>query len=135
VAATGNPKAIMNYTRFEEEIVLWYGIILQGWTYKKFVNPSELSSSVPALSKLNDALKSGKCKFVQLSPEEKKKRFEAYQEKLTTGEIQPFQRKRRSDAGSRREGYKKVKVTGHEDGGGEDVSLPKSSEFVESDED
>jgi len=131
----------MNYARFEEEIVLRYGIILEGWTYEKFVNPSELSSSLPGLTKLHDALKSGECRFVKLSADERKARMEKYQEKLSSGEIQQFQRKRRCDAGVRREGYKKAKIDGKfgsgndvNDSGEEEVG-PKSTEFVDSDRD
>ncbi|KAF8179466.1 hypothetical protein BJ912DRAFT_802643, partial [Pholiota molesta] len=89
----------MNYCHYEEDIVLRYGVVLEGWTYDKFINPSELSTSIPPLTELYDALKSGACKFVKLTPAEKKERMVAYQAKLKAGEIQGKKRKVRSDAG------------------------------------
>jgi len=131
----------MNYAQFEKEIVLRYRIILEGWTYEKFINPSKLSLSLPGLTKLHNALKSGLCKFVKLSADERKARMEKYQEKLSSEEIQLFQRKRRCDAGVRQKGYKKAKIDGKfgsgnddNDSGEEEVG-PKSTEFVDSDRD
>jgi hypothetical protein len=49
VDITGNPKALMRYANYEEEIVIRYGIKLEGWTYENLKNPSELSSSLPPL--------------------------------------------------------------------------------------
>ncbi|PPQ75355.1 hypothetical protein CVT25_005593, partial [Psilocybe cyanescens] len=46
VEITGNPNAVMHYVRFEEDIVLRYGIDLVGYTYEKLVNPSLLSTSI-----------------------------------------------------------------------------------------
>jgi hypothetical protein len=108
VEITGNPKAVMQYSRYEEDIVQRYGIVLEGWTYENLVNPSELSSSLPPLTILLEALKSGDCKFVKLSAAERKEREAAYQAKIASGEVVLVKRKHRSDAGIPR---KKVKVT------------------------
>jgi hypothetical protein len=54
----------MNYINYEEAIVQRYGIELVGWTYDKFVNPSEFSSALGPLRKLIDAINAGECKFV-----------------------------------------------------------------------
>jgi hypothetical protein len=102
VAITNNPKAIMHYTRYEEEIVQRYGIELQGWTYEKLINPSELSSTLPPLKALRDALVSETCKFVKLTAAGRKKREEAYMASIASGEVELRKRKRRSDAGIRK---------------------------------
>ena len=89
----------MHYAQYEEEIVQRYGIELEGWTYEKLTNPSDLSSSLPPLKALRDAIISGTCKFVKLTAAEKKKREAAYMAKIKSGEIELRKRKRRSDAG------------------------------------
>lgn len=89
----------MHYAQYEEEIVQRYGIELEGWTYEKLTNPSDLSSSLPPLKALQDAIISGTCKFVKLTAAEKKKREAAYMAKIKSGEIELRKRKRRSDAG------------------------------------
>ena len=95
-------KAVMNYARYEEEIVQRYGIELRGWTYEKIMNPSLFTSSLPPLMTLRDALVEGTCKFVKLTAAERKERETAYMEKVKSGEVEVRKRKRRSDAGSRK---------------------------------
>ncbi|OCH84194.1 hypothetical protein OBBRIDRAFT_839892 [Obba rivulosa] len=90
VEITGNLKAIMNYVNYEKDIVLRYGIELQGWTHEKFVNPSDLSMSLPPLEKLHAAIKSGDC---------------PYYNKLEEGSVP--QRKKRKDAGKPRGSHAK----------------------------
>lgn len=97
---TGNSKATMNYINFECDIVARYGIDLVGWTYEKFVNPSEMSTSLPPLQKLYTALEDGSCHFVKLTPTEHKERTEKYNLALEDGQAQP--RKKRKDAGKTR---------------------------------
>ena len=92
----------MHYTRYDEEIVQRYGIELQGWTYEKLMNPSTLSSSLPPLKVLHDALVKGTCKFVKLSQAEREAHEAAYMAKIASGEVELRKRKRRSDAGSKR---------------------------------
>jgi len=55
-----------------------YGIELQGWTYERIMNPTLLSSSLPPLMALWDALVAGTCKFVKLTAAERKEREVAY---------------------------------------------------------
>ena len=73
VEITGNPNAVMQYVNYEEAIIQRYGIELKGWTYDNFVNPSELSTSLPSLQKLLNAINTGDCKFVKLTAEERHK--------------------------------------------------------------
>ncbi|KAJ6570736.1 hypothetical protein B0H10DRAFT_1964571 [Mycena sp. CBHHK59/15] len=57
VEITGDKRAQMQYVWYEEDIVLKYGVILVGWTFPEIVNPSELSTSIPGLQELYDAIK------------------------------------------------------------------------------
>ena len=79
----------MHYIQNHKEIVQWYKVKLVGWTHLTFANPSELSTSLPPLQILLDAIKSGQCKFVQLTPKEYKKEDDEYHEKLKNGDIIP----------------------------------------------
>lgn len=130
----------MHYTRYEEEIVQRYGIDLQGWTYEKLINPSKLSSSIPPLKALRDALVTGTCKFVKLTAAEKKEREATYMASIKSGEVELRKRKRRSDAGIRKKSKRARKEDGNtssEDNEDEDmddgVALrnPKSQEFID----
>ncbi|PPQ82115.1 hypothetical protein CVT25_014277 [Psilocybe cyanescens] len=134
---TGNPHTVMHYLCFEEDIVLRYGIDLVGYTYKKLMNPSDLSTSLPLLKALLDALENGTCKFVKLSAQELKKRQDAYNTKLISGEIEPHKRKRRSDAGVKQKG-KHAHVNNAADRDEEEgesnidvIEHPKNSEFID----
>jgi len=129
----------MHYTRYEEEIVQRYGIELQGWTYETLVNPSTLSSSLPPLKVLHDALLAGTCKFVKLMAVERKAREAAYMAKIASGEVELCKRKRRSDAGIRKKSKRAHKDNdandeeNDDDDGNEDEAshVPKSREIVE----
>lgn len=101
VEITGNPNAVMQYVNYEEAIIQWYGIELQGWTYDKFVNPSELSTSLPLLQELLNAINDGDCKFVKLTAKEFCKQLETYKKKIASGELKVHERKTQSDAGKR----------------------------------
>ena len=67
VEITGNRKAVMQYVNYEVDIVQRYGIVLEGWTFNRFVNLSELSTALPPLQKLLDAINDGSCKFIRLT--------------------------------------------------------------------
>ncbi|KAJ7683511.1 hypothetical protein B0H14DRAFT_3535116 [Mycena olivaceomarginata] len=56
----------MEYVHHEESIILHYGVKLVGWTADKFVNPSDLSSSLGALTTLRNALQNSECKWEKL---------------------------------------------------------------------
>jgi hypothetical protein len=101
----------MQYVNYEEAIVQRYGIELQGWTYDKLVNPSELSTAVDPLRKLLNAINSGDCKFVKLMAEERRKRQETYNAKIASGELKARTRKTRSDSGKKK---KRIAVEGPE---------------------
>ncbi|EMD35107.1 hypothetical protein CERSUDRAFT_97023 [Gelatoporia subvermispora B] len=98
--ASDHPGAIMNYITFERDIVLRYSIDLKGWPLEKFVNPSELSTSIPPLLSLKEALDNGTCHFVKLNAVQLAEREEKYRAALESGTEQP--RKKRKDAGKSR---------------------------------
>jgi len=66
------------------------------------VNPSQLSSGLPSLEKLHNAIQTGKCKFRTLPRGELDIRCEEYDWKIMNGEIQERHRKERSDKGKKR---------------------------------
>lgn len=112
----------MQYANYEEDIVQRYGIELQGWTYEKFVNPSELSTAIGPLRGLMDAIKNGDCKFVKLTAEERRKRKETYRAKVDSGEVKARKRKRRSDYGTKKKRKGKGKEVADDDEESEDES-------------
>lgn len=93
----------MHYIGYEDKIVQRYGVELVGWTYENFVNPSELSTLLPGLKKLLDAINDGTCKFVKLSPLELKARRQDHQKAIDDGSAPASKtRKPRKDRGTKR---------------------------------
>ena len=99
---TGDPKATMKYVDYEELVVIKHGVELQGWTFDKFACPSSLSTSLPGLRKLLNAINNGDCKFVKLSPLEIKKRRDEREKRIEDGTITAKVRKTRKDVGTKR---------------------------------
>ena len=92
----------MQYANYEEAIVLKYGIEMVGWTHNKFCNPSELSNSLEPLRTLLEALSNQTCKFVRLSPAERRAREAKYRADVASGALQVKKRKTRKDVGFKR---------------------------------
>ena len=106
----------MHYADYEEKIVQRYGVELIGWTYEKLVNPSELSTSLPGLRQLLEAIKTGSCKFIKLTQAQLKQRREEHQKAIEDGSLPaPKTRKPRKDRGSKRKRTEDDKENG-EDG-------------------
>ena len=105
----------MQYVNYEEGIIQRYGVELTGWTYEKFVNPSELSTAVEPLRKLVDAINAGDCKFVKLTTEERRERLASYRAKIAAGELKARERKTRSDAGTKKRKRKAVNNVSEDD--------------------
>ncbi|KAI0702842.1 hypothetical protein BC835DRAFT_1303302 [Cytidiella melzeri] len=125
VELTGNPSIKMNYVNFEEQIVQRYGLAIVGWPANvHFVNPSDLSDSLPPLQGLCDALTNGSCKFVRLTAAEVKARRERVAADVAAGTIAPRKaRKPRKDAGVPR---RSRKSTAEDENGGEESLSSKS---------
>ncbi|KAF8228525.1 hypothetical protein L208DRAFT_1290909 [Tricholoma matsutake] len=92
----------MNYVNYEEAIVQHYSIELIGWTYNRFISPSEFSSALGPLQAMIDAINASGCKFMKLSAKECRKHLEAYKAKITAGELKAHERKTHSDAGKKK---------------------------------
>ncbi|KAJ7506452.1 hypothetical protein B0H11DRAFT_1657605, partial [Mycena galericulata] len=92
----------MDYTYHEESIVLKHGVELVGWTADRFVNPSELSSSLAVLTTLRDAIKNGDCKWVRLEPAERRARKVKWLADVAAGTVTARARNPRSDIGKKR---------------------------------
>lgn len=122
-------KVEMKYIWYKEDIVQRYGIELRGWTFEKIMNPTLLSSSLPPLMALRDALVAGTCKFVKLTAAQRKEREAAYMEKINSGEIEAWKRKQRSDAGTVKKSKRaRPEVDAANDGTN---SAHKTQEFIE----
>lgn len=139
VNITGDKKATMKYTEYEELIVLKYGIELQGWTYNKFMCPSLLSASLPSLQALLNAIDNGKCKFIKLTPVEVKMCHEERQKQITEGTIPVKQWKQCSNICTKRP-WKKTRDSAVGADDTEEDKCPhkrqaaKSAEAVDSDQ-
>jgi hypothetical protein len=93
----------MNYVNYEAEVVLRYGVVLEGWPEGiEFACPSKLGNNVGVLTCLKDAVVSDICKFRSLSASEKCKYQEKYDAQVTSGEVIPSVQKTRKDAGHKR---------------------------------
>jgi hypothetical protein len=99
----------MNYTNFHHQVVLRYSVDIKGWPLGKFANPTDPGNSLPPLLELREALTSGRCHFVKLTPAELSAKIGAYQGRVASGEVVPPARKKRSDAGRSRKTLKTLK--------------------------
>ena len=144
---TGDEKAVMQYVNYDELIIQKYGVELQGWTFDKLFSPSQLSTSLPGLRRLLDAINNGDCKFVKLGPLEVKKRREELQKKQDDGIVPVKTRKPRKDRGTKRPRTKGKKTAANDaedddDEGGSDEEeerprkrrAPKSAETIPEDD-
>ena len=117
----------MNYLNFERDIVVKYGIDIVGWTYETFINPSEMSTSLPPLRKLSDAIKDGTCRFVRLSQSEHRAREKEYFRKVDAGEVAT--RKERQDKGVPR--GKRTHAEANDDNDSDDEGPSGSTQHTE----
>ncbi|KAJ6626527.1 hypothetical protein B0H10DRAFT_1998713 [Mycena sp. CBHHK59/15] len=99
---TGEPNTQMQYINYEEDLVHRYGVIIVGWMFDKLISPSDMSTSLPTLQELLNALKSGKCHFVKLTPEELKERKAKFRADVVAGLVKAKERAPRNDKGVKR---------------------------------
>jgi len=92
---------VIQYVNYDE-LIQKYGAKLQGWTFEKLVNPSLLSTALPGLCRLLDAINNGDCKFIKLSPLKVKKHREELQKNQDEGIAPVKARKPRKDRGTKR---------------------------------
>jgi len=91
----------MNYANYDTAIVERYKVKLIGWTYEKFVNPSQIGT-MTEICKLRDALKSGVCQWIRLGTAQVQAHSNTLQERRENGEIIGRPRRQRSDKGKSR---------------------------------
>lgn len=94
-------KITMHYVNYEDAIVQRYSVKLVGWTHSKFINPADINS-VPDIRALRDALRSGACHWIRLSPQELQHHTAEVEARRQQGEIVGKKRKERSDKGMKR---------------------------------
>ena len=121
----------MQYVNYEEQIVIRYVIKLDGWTYENFRNPSEFSSSLPPLQELSDAIDNGTCKFVKLTPAEKKQFEHEFNTKVQAGQVILRKRKIRKDAGKKKAKRCRTNLKGGVAGDGESTDESEEEEEEE----
>ncbi|KAJ7783596.1 hypothetical protein DFH07DRAFT_685027, partial [Mycena maculata] len=92
----------MQYVWYEEDIVHKYLIVLLGWTFPELVNPSELSTSLPTLQELHNALKEGTCYFKKLTAQELEAHKADWLKNIKAGVIERKNRSTCSDKGIKR---------------------------------
>ncbi|KAJ6620825.1 hypothetical protein B0H10DRAFT_1945855 [Mycena sp. CBHHK59/15] len=99
VDTTHDANAKMVYTWYEQDIVQRYGVVLEGWTAPRFVNPSELSTSLSILHTLLDDVKSEASKFRKLTPAEAEACKEKWDADVAAGRATAKSRAPRNDIG------------------------------------
>ncbi|KAJ7189797.1 hypothetical protein GGX14DRAFT_408549 [Mycena pura] len=93
------PDARMAYTWHEEDVVQQYGVVLEGWTPDRFVDPSDLSTSLAILCTLLEALWARDCTFRKLGPTEAAERRKKWEEEVEAGLVTAKHRAPCCDAG------------------------------------
>jgi hypothetical protein len=123
---TGNitqvKKLEMNYANYETSIVQAYSVQLINWPLERgVVSPSQITNTAD-MRKLRNALKSGECKWRQLTAAEVKAHADELDARRAGGEVVGKPRKWRSDAG--------VKRKQREDGADKENERPKKQKKV-----
>ena len=64
-----SPKAVMNYTNYDTQVIQKYQCKVVGWTFNKFISPFDIHT-VDDLRTLRDALRCGACFWVRMTKAE-----------------------------------------------------------------
>lgn len=70
IEATGDPKAVMSYANYQQNIVEKYHVVLEGWPFPVLRNLSQESAPNSTLVQLLRSLRIGDCYFRKLSVDE-----------------------------------------------------------------
>ncbi|KIM81189.1 hypothetical protein PILCRDRAFT_504494 [Piloderma croceum F 1598] len=97
----------MEFRHYEKKIVEEKGIVITGWTYHKFVSPSDFKK-LADIKELYDAIRAGTCKATQLSSEDWQARIVSNKLRAAHGEPvyapePPASKKRKTSACDARE--------------------------------
>ncbi|KAF8163728.1 hypothetical protein B0H34DRAFT_650411 [Crassisporium funariophilum] len=121
---TKEKTAVMAYEKYEIDIMQKYKVKLVGWTFgTKIVSPYNIHS-VGDLRTLTEALRSGSCRWVNMSPLEATKHAADYERRKADGEVVEKKRKRRSDADTVKGPRKKPGINDTANEEGEAVAGP-----------
>jgi hypothetical protein len=102
-AAAKKTNAVMSYIHYKRDVVLRYGVILEGWPEDiEFACPSKLGNNLSILTRLRDAVVAGSCSFRPLTAAEQRHAQEEYDSQVAGGEVIQPVRKTRKDAGQKR---------------------------------
>jgi hypothetical protein len=92
----------MNYANYEVSIVQAYNVKLIGWPLDgDVVSPAQITNTTD-MRKLRNALKSGECRWKQLTTAEVQAYADEIEARRAKGEVIGKPRKQRSDAGVKR---------------------------------
>lgn len=93
-----SPKAVMNYTNYDTQVIQKYQCKVVGWTFNKFISPFDIHT-VDDLRTLRDALRCGACFWVRMTKAEVSKHTAEMVLREKAGEVIGKKRKQRSDKG------------------------------------
>ncbi|KAG0691537.1 hypothetical protein DFH29DRAFT_1010831 [Suillus ampliporus] len=79
---TGDAKASVEFTHYEDRVVQRYLVKLVGWNHPQWLNPLDLKGGIDALEKVVEALSKGTCHFVKITQD----KAEEWQRHIATGE-------------------------------------------------
>ncbi|KAK7041908.1 hypothetical protein VNI00_008889 [Paramarasmius palmivorus] len=99
--ATGRKFKSIPFENFEKQVTLPFGVVVDGWPFAKFENPSKIGTGGGALEKLWNLVAGGQVKFRKLEEEEWVKWKDDFKKRLLEGGAKK-PRKVRSDAGKKR---------------------------------
>ncbi|KAJ7793219.1 hypothetical protein B0H14DRAFT_3560895, partial [Mycena olivaceomarginata] len=91
--------ARLAWTWFDEDVVQRYGVVLEGWTAGRIVDPSNLSTSQTVIRTLLEAIRTGECYFRKLGPSEAAERRKKWDEDVAAERVVAKHRAPRRDAG------------------------------------
>ncbi|KAF8999750.1 hypothetical protein BDZ89DRAFT_1051133 [Hymenopellis radicata] len=140
---TENESAVMQYAKYETDVVHKYGVELIGpWPgseKKQPSNPTKWSTSLPPLKVILEDLEANRIKFEKLSTEETKLRITKYHDQIRDGSIVLRKKGRKEtkkskatvDEGEDEEGEGEGEGDGEQDirGGGNDDDNGDDAEF------
>ncbi|KAF9046179.1 hypothetical protein BJ165DRAFT_1369009 [Panaeolus papilionaceus] len=122
---TGTKGVRMVYINYEDQIVSKLGVMLVGWTYKDFVNPSEITG-IDDLKTLHNALTTGACHWVRLSKAQLTAHNKDLAKRRAAGEVIGTKRKPRIDKGVTK-GPREPKSTNNDDNDADDDEMGRPS--------
>ncbi|KAJ8092021.1 hypothetical protein AAF712_009492 [Marasmius tenuissimus] len=127
--ACSGTNVAMQYERFDTSITARYGVVIEGWPSElPFQKAGAFHGDVNKLIQVNEAWKSGAARFRKLTAEEFSAWKTARAQGLEDGSIKPKERKKRSDAGTKKGSRKGKETTWDGDSDESDKEDPEEEE-------